>query len=68
MTEIERIENVGCEAYQTTCRKCGKEIWLYFNGGELDAEVCCGLRYILDTPQIDFVVLTLDLGEDRSEK
>ena len=61
--EIERIENVGCETYKTKCRRCEKEIDLYFNGGELDSTNCCGLRYSLDAPQIDFVV-----EEERAQK
>ena len=40
----------------TRCRECGRELTLFYNGGELDAKICCGFRYELDAPRIDFVV------------
>lgn len=41
---------------EVTCPNCEREIVLYFNGGELDYNVCCGLRYELEHTRIDFIV------------
>jgi len=55
--EIERIADVDVDpVYQTSCKRCGREIELWFNGGELDERECCGLIYGLVAPRIDFVV------------
>lgn len=36
-------EDEVCEVIK--CLVCGREIKLWFNGGELGEEVCCGYRY-----------------------
>lgn len=57
MSEVERIEDVKViHCYDTHCRKCGREFWLHYNGGELDVVYCCGFRYTLEEQRIDFVV------------
>jgi hypothetical protein len=46
--------------YHARCHSCGREVMLHYNGGELDVAECCGRRYELDAPQIDFVVSVSD--------
>ena len=55
MKEISR-EIVFDMPITKNCLKCGKEIVLYFNGGELDDTECCGLYYNLQHGEIYFVV------------
>lgn len=43
-------------AYVAQCRGCGRDIVLWFNGGELDSAVCCNLYYLLESPHIECVV------------
>lgn len=52
--EIKRIPN--WESGDTNCIKCGKKLTLYFNGGELDSQECCGLYYKTEYQQIDLVI------------
>jgi hypothetical protein len=57
--EIHREEWGGLEDGPTPrykCRGCGREISLYFNGGELDHRGCCGYSYSLEHVRIDFVI------------
>jgi len=60
--EIKRIEDIDFtgSTYKTNCVKCGREIELYFNGGELDVAWCCGYEYELEHTQIDFVIRKRD--------
>lgn len=50
--EIERREWTE----PVVCRGCGKEVRLYFNGGELDTKRCCGYTYALEHGEIYLVV------------
>lgn len=52
--EIMRVE--GWESGDLECLDCGRRLHLWFNGGELDGAVCCGLRYSTQHVQIDLVV------------
>lgn len=54
MEEIKRIEDFA--SGEINCLKCGKPIHLYFNGGELDGEECCGLLYETEHVRIDLVI------------
>ncbi len=57
MSEIGRIKDVHVEGrYEFHCGGCDQLLWLWFNGGELDETECCGFRYTLESPTIDFVV------------
>lgn len=38
----------GDVAFGVSCRVCGREMALWFNGGELDRRECCGLEYRLE--------------------
>ena len=44
MSEIQR-QPVKSFPVKLTCRACGKNIDLWFNGGELDQQECCGYIY-----------------------
>lgn len=56
--EILRVHNVmeGENLYTTQCIVCGKELNLWYNGGELDQSECCGHVYELEHGPLDFVV------------
>lgn len=56
MKEIKRIKNIREFPYETNCIKCGRNIKLFYNGGELDSTKCCGIYYELNNNQIDFVI------------
>ena len=56
MKEISRVENIEEFPYKTNCTVCGNEVTLWYNGGELDYDECCGQVYELEIRQIDFVV------------
>jgi hypothetical protein len=57
MDEVKRIQNVSFEReYKTNCVKCGKEIELRWNHGELDWSFCCGYEYELEHARVDLVV------------
>ena len=59
-----RYEEVHDTPVRVTCEKCGRVMTLWFNGGELDRRVCCGLRYELtyrDAP------LWLEIAKDKDE-
>ncbi len=43
-------------AHTLNCRNCGKNITLWFNGGELDREECCGFIYSLEHGEIHLVI------------
>ena len=38
------------------CIACGKELILYFNGGELDCKTCCGYKYEAVHGRIDLEI------------
>lgn len=57
--EIERREVIYERWVDTTCLGCGREITLFFNGGELDSKECCGFLYTLEHTRVDFVVTKL---------
>lgn len=42
--------------YDTQCLSCGKKIELWFNGGELDESMCCGIKYALEIGRIDLII------------
>lgn len=54
MREIHRVKDFDAESFP--CLECGKPVRLYFNGGELDRETCCGLTYQTEHGPIDLVV------------
>lgn len=54
MAEIKRIE--GFESGDYPCIRCGKNVRLYSNGGELDSRVCCGITYRTECVQVDLVI------------
>lgn len=52
--EINRIK--GFEAGNFQC-ECGENIYLYWNGGELDSEECkCGKFYRTEHQEVDLVI------------
>lgn len=53
--EVQRLPDWG-ESGDVDCLMCGKTIHLYFNGGELDQQECCGLTYRTECQQIDLVI------------
>ena len=59
MTELHREDvthHTGSPRFYTSCIVCGERVTLRFNGGELDSRSCCGMRYSLEAPRIDFVI------------
>ena len=42
------------------CRGCGREISLYYNGGELDERRCCGYEYRTEATGFQLVIEKLD--------
>lgn len=38
------------------CIKCGREFLLFWNGGELDEERCCGATYRTEHQATDLVI------------
>lgn len=68
-TEVRRVENVPVEdelVYRFNCSVCGRAIGLHFNGGELDAEQCCGHSYRLESRGTDFVEYVKSTASPRS--
>lgn len=61
--EIKRVEN--WETGEIECLGCGKKIFLWFNGGELDRRDCCGYRYETEHKQIDLVISKLPTPTDK---
>ena len=53
--ERKQVELMG-NCHQVLCRGCKKTITLWFNGGELDTEQCCGYEYALEHGPIYFAV------------
>ncbi len=62
MKELSRTE-VPVGAWKCACLRCGKEIVLFFNGGELDRRECCGLIYNTEIAKMELVI-TDPKGED----
>lgn len=58
MREVQRLENKFVESYseEFQCVACQRKIDLYYNGGELDQEECCGYLYRGEHRQIDVVI------------
>lgn len=56
---MKEIRRTTCEEQDPTfpCIRCGKELHLYFNGGELDRVQCCGLSYFTEHTGLDLVVM-----------
>lgn len=52
--EILRIKD--WESGDISCPRCGKRVTLWFNGGELDHSVCCGLDFQQESRGYDLVV------------
>lgn len=46
-----------------TCATCGRSDRLWFNGGELDAWTCCGVRHTLEHGDIFYVRRRLRTGD-----
>lgn len=38
------------------CGKCGSEIHLWYNGGELDEDFCCGVIYQTKHVRTDLII------------
>lgn len=38
------------------CGGCGREIHLWYNGGELDSAICCGFKYQTKHIRADLVI------------
>lgn len=38
------------------CTRCGKPVRLFFNGGELDQQECCGVVYRTEIMAVDLVI------------
>lgn len=53
--EVERREFVGLSV-TVSCRGCGRDITLYWNGGELDGQSCCDYWYALEHVRTDLVI------------
>lgn len=51
---------VPCGTFETYCIVCRQKVILYFNGGELDSQTCCNMKYSLEHKSIEFVVTALD--------
>lgn len=58
MKQVQRLENKFTETYteELKCISCGKEIELWYNGGELDQVECCGYLYRGEHRQIDIAI------------
>ena len=54
MEEVKRIEDWSDG--EVTCLGCGKQVRLWFNGGELDRQDCCGYRYETRHEKINLVI------------
>ena len=54
MVEVTRLADF--DSGDVTCRGCGREIHLFFNGGELDRKECCGYVYRTEHFRIDLVI------------
>lgn len=54
MELVKRIENWSSGT--TKCVKCGGDIVLWFNGGELDTKECCGHKYSTEHQRIDLCI------------
>lgn len=39
------------------CVECGERVLLYWNGGELDEAICCGIGYVGEYVRVDVVAL-----------
>lgn len=62
--EIKRLDVTSDDfPLEVSCPTCGKRMNLYFNGGELDYGVCCGLIFELEHTRIDLVI-----RKERSSK
>lgn len=46
------------------CPKCDRMIELWFNGGELDSDICCGRRYTLTYGDAPLYVEESDEAEE----
>ncbi len=57
MKEIKRVEDF--HSGEIKCLRCGKDLELHWNGGELDEVDCCGFLYILEHTRVDLVVYDL---------
>ncbi len=62
--EFHRVE--GFSDGDTACMKCGKQFHMYWNGGELDTHLCCGLTYKTEHVRTDLVVYSKDVSWEQS--
>lgn len=52
--EVGRVEDF--DEGDFTCLGCGKVFTLYYNGGELDSNECCGYTYRTEHQGTDLVI------------
>ncbi len=62
--ELHRAE-VDTMTHKPTCLRCGKEVTLFFNGGEGDRKDCCGLTYSMFCEKMVYTVT--DETDEQSE-
>lgn len=60
MAETERVpltkDSVESGVVDVRCRLCGRLVRLWFNGGELDRQTCCGVSYALEATGYELIV------------
>jgi hypothetical protein len=62
--EVHRVE--GFEDGSIECIRCGRNIYLAWNGGELDSKGCrCGLEYSTEHVRTDLVVYDPELSPEE---
>jgi hypothetical protein len=59
--EIARVQDFDSGDVQ--CVRCGKQLHLYLNGGELDSKECCGLMYATEYTGVDLVISEIESGQ-----
>jgi hypothetical protein len=47
---------LGFDSGDVQCLGCGRTITLWFNGGELDRETCCGYTYATEAVDYQLVI------------
>ena len=53
------VQDFG-ESGTVACNGCGKELKMWFNGGEMDRQSCCGYTYETIAARYDLVVSVPD--------
>lgn len=56
--EVTNVSEVFAErsVLRLHCKDCGRELMLWYNGGELDSKDCCGWHYELQSPIINLII------------